>query len=102
MSASESFSKLSPREQQELSQQDRTARSSQNGYVLPKSALSHRRTTSSEVITISPDEESDTDDGDSGVDDTLQSSRPRGSSLSVAGSDASGEWEESYHGKIDG
>ncbi|KAK9444895.1 chromo (CHRromatin organization MOdifier) domain-containing protein [Metarhizium brunneum] len=100
MSASESFSKLSPGKQQELSQQDRTARSCQDGYVLPKSALSHRQTTSSEVITISSDEESDTDDGDSGVDGTLQSSRPRGSPLSVAG-DAPGEWEESYHLKND-
>ncbi|KHN97410.1 uncharacterized protein MAM_04425 [Metarhizium album ARSEF 1941] len=100
MSASESFSKLSPGKQQEPSQQDRTARSCQDGYVLPKSALSHRQTTSSEVITISSDEKSDTDDGDSGVDGTLQSSRPRGSPLSVAG-DAPGEWEESYHGKMD-
>lgn len=100
MSASESFSKLSPGKQQEPSQQDRTARYCQDGYVLPKSALSHRQTTSSEVITISSDEESDTDDGHSGVDGTLQSSRPRGSPLSVAG-DSPGEWEESYHGKMD-
>lgn len=56
---------------------------------------------SNDVITISSDEESGTDDGDNEVDGTLQSSRPHESHLSVAGSDASGESVESYCGRID-
>lgn len=98
-SAQESFSKPSSCKQQELSLQDRTARSPQDGFVLPGSS-------SNDAIIISSDEESDTDNEDDGVNDTLQTSPPCKSHSSVAGHDAGsdpcGEWDESYCGPIDG
>lgn len=76
--------------------------SSQDGYVPPRGTKSHCQMISNDVITISSDEESSTDDEDHEVNGTLQSSRPHDSRLSVAESDASGELIESYCGRIDG
>ncbi|OAQ58054.1 chromo (CHRromatin organization MOdifier) domain-containing protein [Pochonia chlamydosporia 170] len=100
-SAKGSFGKASSCKQQGLSQQDRAARSRQDGSVLPKSAPSHCQMTSNDVIIISSDEESDTGDEDDGVNDTLQGPRPHQPHSSVAGSDASGEWVESCHRRTD-
>lgn len=90
-----------PCRQQELSRQDQTTRSPQDGPVLPRSVPWHCQVASDDFIIISSDEESDTDEG-SGVNDTLQGAQPHESHSSITGSDASGEWEESYYGRTDG
>lgn len=92
MSAHESFNRSLSRKQQELPQQHRPGGSFQDKTWPAIGAISHDLTTSNDVITISSDGESDADDGDDTVHDTMQIPRPLETRSSVAESDAAGSF----------